>query len=108
MLRRGFFLVSFCLASMLAFSQTVANKNKTLEGSLVSIGGTRGDIVLTVQSSDGQYRVWPYYPPDINNQQLLAIENAWKASTEQVKVGDRIKLDCPQIKGYDQIGRAHV
>src|SRR5664280_2187057 len=101
MVERNLSAVSFCLAVLLMLSGTAASQNMTLEGTLVAIGGTRGDIVLTVQASDGQYRVWPYYPSNVNNQQLLALERAWKASTEQVKVGDGIKLDCPQVKGYD-------
>src|SRR5271166_5088570 len=108
MFKSVFLVFSFCLTSMFAFSQTSSNKYKTLEGNLVSIGGTRGDIVLTVQSSDGQYRVWPYYPPDVNGQQLLLLERAWKANTEQIRVGDRVKLDCPQIKGYDPVMEVRV
>jgi hypothetical protein len=116
MLKRGLLLAFFCLASLSTFSQS-SNKvggqaqarqasaagANALEGTLISIGGNRGDLVLHVQTVAGQYKVWPYYPPEIDAQEITPLEKAWKQSVDGVKVGDQVRLECPEIKQrYDE------
>ena len=85
-----------------------APDSRVLEGDLVAIGGTRGDIVITIQSRDGKYRIWPYYPPDASSDEMSKRTEAWKASISQADIGSRIQLDCKEIKGYDSALEAKI
>jgi hypothetical protein len=103
----GLFLVGifiFSLASCSHAARTSSSSESATRKASVTIEGdivARGNGFLLKTENDQNYDIQPYIPAGSNQPERLKIENDWNEIEYNMRLGDHVKFNCPEIDPYD-------